>query len=202
MKIRSALVTIFILTASLYNPAFCQKLQKDSKAGINVVYGAKHIFTVETPGGWFNDKEKARQLGLSNVFYPVDDTAIKQKSYVYANGYDKSSANDSFATFIEADLNDYRTKYPDFKYGLVNLELTGGIKNGRLYSFSNLADRYREEVLYAETDAAIIVFSFSAPSESDYIKYRPVFDTFIRSFKYHGNDPKSFLEYKRSNDNK
>ena len=195
MRIKLTIVSILFLMTSFYSLTFGQVEQKKKTPEINVVYGDKHIFTVETPEGWINDKDNAQKIGLVNFFYAKADTAIQQKSYLYANGYDKASVNETLEEFINVDLETYRKKYPDFKFQIERIEFTGGVKNGKLYSFSNLKDRYKEEVLYAETEATIIVFAFSATTEGDYKRYQSVFDSFIKSFNYRGDNPNPFLDY-------
>ncbi len=184
---------LFLLTIYLASYSYANGQEKTPE--INVVYGDKHIFTIQTPIGWTNDKEFAKKIGLVNFFYSSVDTLVKQKSYMYANGYDKNPSGQSLQNFIDNDLKKYKMKYPEFKFERIEVGLSGGIKNGQLYSFSNLHDRYREEILFTESNEAIIVFSFSATTESDYKKYQSVFDSFVSSFVYRGNNPKPFLEY-------
>jgi hypothetical protein len=195
VKAKLTIASILILATSIFNFGFAQSEQKKNAPEINVVYGDKHIFTIETPEGWINDKDNAKKIGLVNFFYVRADSLIKQKSYLYANGYDKAATNETLEGFIKGDLETYHKKYPDYKYEIVNIEFTGGVKNGKLYSFSNLKDRYKEEVLYAETESTIIVFSFSATTEKDYKNYQSVFDAFVKSFNYRGDNPKPFLDY-------
>jgi len=172
-----------------------QAVAQPNQPEINVVYGEKHIFTVETPDGWVNDKEFAQKIGLVCFFYAKTDSQVKQKSYIYANGIDKAVPEETLDDFIEGDLREFREKYPDLTYEQIDVTFTGGVKGGILYSFSNLYDRFKEEVLYGETDSSILVFSFSATTEEDYTKYQPVFDAFIKSFNYRGNNPQPFLDY-------
>lgn len=187
------IVLISILTiGTLFNSyIYCQ----NDKPEINVVYGTNHIFTVETPNNWINDKVSAQKIGLVCFFYSKNDSLEKQKSYIYALGIDKATPSETLEGFINGDLEKYRKKYPDFKYEVTTLGFTGGVLNGKLYSFSNINDRYKEEVVYIETESSVIVFSFSATTEANYKDYQPVFDDFVNSFKYHGDNPKPFLEY-------
>lgn len=168
---------------------------QDKTPEINVVYGDNHIFTIQTPTDWINDRKVAKEIGLVNFFYPVTDSLAKQKSYMYANGYDKKPSEQTLQNFIDADLKKYKKKYPSFKFERRDVGFNGTVKNGQLYSLSNLHDRFKEEVLFAETDESIIVFSFSATTAESYKEYQPVFDTFVSSFIFRGNNPKLFLEY-------
>jgi len=198
MKIRFALITSLCLGTLSPYIGFAQSGQNQT-ADINIVYGKSHIFTIETPIGWINDKENAQKIGLVNFFYARTDTSVIQKSYMYVLGIDKKNNKETLQDFISGDLQTYRKKYPDFKYEITEVEFNGGVKNGKLYSFSNLKDRYKEEVLYAETETTIIVFAFSATTQKDYENYQSVFDAFIMSFNYRGDNPKPFLDYMNSN---
>ena len=169
--------------------------QNEKKPEINVVYGEKHIFTIATPINWINDKELAQKIGLVCFFYPNKDKIQNKKNYFYANGIDKDSLNETLTDFVNGDLEKFRNKYPDLTFEKVPVEFTDGIRNGVLYSFSNLTDRFKEEVIYAETDDAFLIFSFAAMTDKDYEDYQAVFDKFIASFKYRGNNPKPFIDY-------
>jgi hypothetical protein len=172
--------------------------QNESTPEINVVYGKKHIFTIETPSNWINDKAYAEKIGLVCFFYPESDKSKSSKNYFYANGIDKDSPNETLENFIKGDLETYGEKYPKFTFEKLPIEITGGLRHGVLYSYSNLSDRFKEEVLYAETDDSFIIFSFSAKTNDEYEKYLAVFDEFIASFNYRGNNPKPFLEYMKN----
>lgn len=189
-------ICYFLILGSLFlNPQKIFGQSQSTHPEINVIYGKKHIFTVETPQGWINDKEFAKSIGLVCFFYAKADANVSQKSYIYANGIDKYSPDETLDVFIDGDLKKFREKYPDLTYEILDVGFTGGVTGGKLYSFANLSDRYKEEVLYGETNSSILVFSFSATTEDDYEKYQPVFDAFIQSFNYRGNNPQPFLDY-------
>lgn len=195
MRVKFTKVYMLTLGIAVSGLTLAQDVQKSRGQETNVVYGDKHIFTIETPEGWTNDKPYAQKNGLVNLFFATADSAVKQKSYLYANGYDKRSIKETLEEFIKGDLETYRKKYSNFEFEIINVGFSGGVKNGKLYSFSNLGDRYREEVLYGETNQSIIILSFSATTKDDYEKYRSVFDAFVKSFEYRGDNPKPFLDY-------
>ena len=192
------LITIiysFLINGFVYS----QSIQRPE---INVVYGEKHIFTVETPTKWINDKPLAQKYGLVCFFYAKKDSLIKQKSYIYAHGIDKASSDENLDNFIKGDLKKYKEKYPDFKYENIQIGYTDGIINGKFYCFSNLSDRFKEEVAYMETESSFLIFSFSATTESDYNDYQPIFDSFVESFEYRGDNPQPFLDYMKNSQKK
>ncbi len=183
------LATTLLLTLNVFT---------QTQPEINVVYGDKHIFTIETPTNWYNDKAAAQTIDLVCFFYPLSEKGETHTNYMYAHGIDKVPNDNILTEFIKNDIEVYKKKYPDFKYETVPVGVTGGLRNGVLYSFSNLSDRYKEEVLYSESDNSFIIFSYSALTEADYKKYQPVFDQFIGSFNYRGNNPQPFLDYMNS----
>lgn len=185
-------ILLIILTFTLVNG------QNDKKPEINVVYGQKHIFTIETPGNWINDKEAAKKIGLVCFFYPEIEKTKSKRNYFYANGIDKATPNENLKDFIDGDLKTFRKKYPDLTFEKVPIGFDGGLRNGVLFSFSNLTDRFKEEVLYCETDDSILIFSFVAMTSKDYDDYQPIFDNFIASFNYPGNNPQPFLDYMKN----
>jgi len=194
--------TVFFLSfISILSFAFKTSYCQVENPEINVVYGEKHIFTISTPKDWVNDKKSAKSIGLVCFFYAEKDASLKRKSYMYAHGYDKASSEENLEKFIKADLETYGKKYPDFKFENINLGFTGGIISAKMYTFFNLTDRFKEEVIYMETESSILIFVFSAQTENDYENYQPIFDQFVNSFNYRGDNPQPYLNYVNSKQN-
>lgn len=164
---------------------------------MNVIYGDQHIFTISTPEGWINDKEAASTIGLVSFFYNKDDANKNPKSHMYAMGYDKDENNKDLESFMNGDIANFKKKYPNLTYEQIETGKSGAIIDAQLLSYSNLEDRFKEEVLYLETELSILVFVFSTFSEQDYQNYQPVFDQLVGSFNYRGNNPKPFLEWQK-----
>ncbi|MEQ8472170.1 MAG: hypothetical protein RIC35_13345 [Marinoscillum sp.] len=164
---------------------------------MNVIYGDQYIFTISTPVGWVNDKEAAATIGLVSFFYNKEDADRSPKSHMYAMGYDKDANKQGLESFMKGNISSFKKKYPNLTYEQIETGKSGGIVDAQLLSYSNLEDRYKEEVLYLETEFSILVFVFSTFSEQDYQNYQPVFDQFIGSFNYRGNNPKPFLEWQK-----
>jgi len=170
--------------------------------GINVIYGDHHLFTVETPTNWVNDKKAASTIGLTNFFYCIEDQSKSVKSYMFANGIDKGNPQDSLSTFVDGDIEAFKEKYPNAKISKFEIGHTPPIIGAIALSYTNLHDRFKEEVVYLETEMTFIVLTFSAYNENDYQKYSSVFDSeFIGTFKFLGNDPTPFLNWQKNNKN-
>lgn len=166
--------------------------QKDPE--MNVIYGDKHVFTINTPSGWVNDKKVAISIGLASYFYAQADARKEPKSYIYAMGYDKDKWNKNLRSFVNADIATFDNKYPNLTYCIAKMGRPAGIIDATMITFSNLTDRYRDEVVYMETDFSILIFVLSTFSKGDYINYQPVFEQLMSTFLYCGSDPKSFFE--------
>ena len=183
----------FILLASV-----AKGQSTEPKPETNVIYGTNHIFTIETPEGWVNDKQYAIKIGMVSFFYPKLDTTKGGKVHLFAMGYDKDEYNKDLTSFVNGDLETFKKKYPDFTHEKIDIRITGGIINAVMYSFGNLSDRFKEEVVYLETDSSVLVITYAASSEQNYLNYQPVFDNFLASFNYRGTDPKPYLEWLKS----
>lgn len=81
--------------------------QTSDKPEVNIVYGDKHIFTIETPKDWINNREAAKTINLVCFFYPKSESDNEYKNYFYANGIDKLSTDESLKDFIDADIKSY-----------------------------------------------------------------------------------------------
>lgn len=163
----------------------------------NIVYGDHYIFTINTPEGWINDKALAVKTGLTNFFYSKTDVDKKYKTYMYAHGYDKDQ-DYNLEDFVEADLEKFKSKYKNLAYDSITSGATGPILNTLMLRFYNMDDRYKEEVVYMETREAILILSFTAFTEQEYITYQNAFDEFISSFMYRGNNPKPFIDWMKN----
>jgi hypothetical protein len=185
------LLSILILCAS-------SSFGQHANPQLNVIYGEEHIFTIETPDGWINDKAAASKIGLVSFFYSRLDSENKEKSYMFAMGYDKDAQNKNLKSFVAGDLSTFKKKYPNSTHEVIEVGTTGGIINATMYSFDNLTDRFKEEVIYMETEYSILVFSFAAFNQKDYDSYQPIFNNFVGSFSYKGNNPKPYLDWVKS----
>src|SRR5688500_45750 len=106
-----------------------------SAPGVNVIYGANHIFTIETPEGWINDKQAASTIKLASFFYAKADSKKPRKSYMYAMGYDKDGQNKDLKSFIDGDLKKLKNKYPSLTYDEIAVGASGGIINANMCAF-------------------------------------------------------------------
>lgn len=186
-----ALITLLIFALFALNSFGQAQLE------MNVIYGDRHIFTISTPEGWVNDKEAAARIGLVSFFYNKEDIDKNPKSHMYAMGYDKDEKNKDLKSFVNGDIANFKKRYPNLTYEQIETGKSGAIIDTQMLSSSNLEDRYKEEVVYLETEFSILVFVFSTFSEQDYLNYQPVFDQFMGSFNYRGNNPGPFLEWQK-----
>ena len=155
-----------------------------------IVYGDKHVFKVETPKNWVRDTESAQKSGLVAFFYP---STFKNWNavYAFAHGYGKD-VGEGIDSFIENDLIKFGKKYPQLDHQEIPLNAEPPILQGRMLSFKNLTDRYTEEVVYLETETAIITIVFAASTEAIYDQHVSGFNEFVATFKFLGTNLDDF----------
>lgn len=171
-----------ILTVLLLTLLALQSLGQDGPE-VNLIQVEHHAFSVNTPDGWVNDKDLAAQIGIASFFYALADKDKEPKSHIYATGFVKGELNRDLERFMKGDLENFRKKYPAASYTEIEMEKPKHVLDIKMRSYSNLEDRYKEEVIYIDTDGAVLVMVFSAFSEAEYQKYRPVLDELLASFQ-------------------
>ena len=189
MKIIFKIITSISFSFIFFQYALCQI---NVAPQVNILYGDKYVFTMETPKNWINDYLFAYKVGLESFFYSNSDLKKVQKSYFYAKGVDKSESSESLNKFIKKDIDNFKKIKSDLKYKSIKANFSDDIKNSKIYMFSNLPGYYMKEKVYLETDKAFIIFCFSARTMQNYKDYKPIFNKFIDSFSYLGDDPNLF----------
>ena len=173
----------YLLTLSLtFFIYFIGNGQTYNLDSLTLIHGEGHVFKVETPQGWIRDTKTAEQMGLIAMFYPEE---LKwQQVYAFAHGYGKENGN--LDLFIQSDLKSFAQRYPEMTYKEIRSAGKPPILASKLISFSNLSDRFKEEVLYLETETAIITLVFAASTQEIYNLHVRGFDDFIKSFQFLG----------------
>lgn len=154
-----------------------------------IVSGKNYAFTIETPINWVNDTILAKNFRLNCFFYPASDNSSELNSYMYPLGINKLKSDETLKDFLEKDSVAFRLKHPNFKIQTTPLKNKAGIINSLRFTYSNLEERYKEEVVYNETDSAFIIIAFSAIDQNDYDRYLSVFDSLLCSFEFKGSIP-------------
>jgi hypothetical protein len=188
MNVMRNFILYFAIILTVSSICNGQESDKEAVEAEILVSGNNYTFTIHTPPKWINDKEVAAQFGLKCFFYPLDSSSESFTSYMYALGIEKDTTFSSLESFIEKDLKKFKIKHPDYTHEITEIMHGEDIIDAKLISFSNLSDRYKEEVLYNETDSAVIVITFTALEQTDYDKYLSQFEDFVHSFKYLGNN--------------
>lgn len=153
-----------------------------------VVYGENHIFSIERAENWILDRELAASQQLGSFFYPAESQS-KTETYFYAQGWDKPSKDSTLQEFIDSDISQFKEKFPGLTYEKTKQGTAGLIHNAWVYTYSDMGDRFKEEVFYLESDTAVITLVFSAKNKESYEKYVKDFDKMASSFKYLSSDP-------------
>jgi hypothetical protein len=76
-----------------------------------VVYGGGFAFSVEEPVNWRGDTQSAARWGANVIFYKQGALLSDPGTAVIRIGVFKK-ANEDTSKDLEADMNEYRSKYP------------------------------------------------------------------------------------------
>ena len=170
-----------------------QAIAQDNTS-LNIIHGPSHLFTVETPDGWLNDLATAQSIGLTCIFFRQEDNHQKNKSYMFAMGYDKDGFHKDLDAFITADIKEFKVKYPKAKTISTHLSIDSTVVAARRVTYSNLPDRFIEQVTYIETQTTIVVMPFAAFTEDKYDQDKLSYEQFVSSFVFRTSDPQPYLE--------
>lgn len=169
---------------------------QQSQPEMNVIYGPHFIYTIATPSGWINDKDAAKKMGLTNLFYNPSDPDDGKRAYMYTSGHEKLSPDENLELFVNREWKDFVKKYPSAQSNKAKIGFEYPVTDALMLSLTNLAGGYKEDIIYLETSGTIVVLKFVAFDKADYDKYFGKFDKeFLQSFIFRGNDPKPFLEW-------
>ncbi|MEE4246042.1 MAG: hypothetical protein V2I33_11565 [Kangiellaceae bacterium] len=153
-----------------------------------IIYGDNHIFTVDRAENWILDRELAASQGIGSFFYPADNGS-KTETYFYATGWEKPRKDSTLSEFIESNISQIKQRFPDVTYKKVKQGTSGAIRQAWMYTYENMGNRFKEEVIYLESDTTVINLVFSTKSEASYKKYVKDFDKMSSSFEYLSSDP-------------
>lgn len=153
-----------------------------------VIYGDTHIFTVDRAENWILDRELAASQGIGSFFYPADNGS-KTETYFYATGWEKPSKDSTLSEFIETNISQIKQSFPNVAYKKVKQGASGAIRQAWMYTYENMGNRFKEDVIYLESDTTVINLVFSTKSEVSYKKYVKDFDKMASSFEYLSSDP-------------
>jgi hypothetical protein len=102
-NLAGALVLVGVFAAALLRPP--------AIFGGLLVYGEGFAFTVAEPAKWKGDIKSAAQWGANIMFYPQGESLSAPGTIVIRIGvFDKTDEDTS--KDLEADMNQYRSKYP------------------------------------------------------------------------------------------
>ena len=118
MKRRVSLLAIAILLALLTHalPGAAQKAAEPNPSEATsalLISGDGFSFMVQEPPGWTGDTDRARQYGVSVVFFP--SAAASKAADVTIRVRVDEKAHENLAEDLKADLNGLRQRYPEMK---------------------------------------------------------------------------------------
>jgi hypothetical protein len=102
-NLAAALVLVGVFAAALFRPP--------AIFGGLLVYGEGFAFTVAEPANWKGDIQSAARWGANIIFYPHGESPSAPGTIVIRIGVFTKTDEDT-SKDLEADMNQYRSKYP------------------------------------------------------------------------------------------
>lgn len=114
MKKRNIIPLIAILLALLIHahPGAAQKAPTPEPSAL-LISGDGFSFMVQEPPGWTGDTDRARQYGVSVVFFP--SVAESKAADVTIRVRIDEKSHENLAEDLSADMNGLRQRYPEMK---------------------------------------------------------------------------------------
>jgi hypothetical protein len=108
---------------------------------------------------------------------------------MYAQGWDKDSANPNLDEFIKGDIKAYKKSNPKLIVKTLDTIITHDSSRAYVYEFQNESNTAGERVAYVDMPSAICVLVYSSKEKQSYFKQLFLYSIFIKSFHYLSDDP-------------
>jgi hypothetical protein len=108
---KRSLATALLLMVTVFATTLLPPPSVSAPSGGLIVYGKGFAFSVEEPEEWRGDTQSAARWGANIIFYKQGDWPSSPGTAVIRIGvFDK--ADEDTSKDLEADMNEYRRKYP------------------------------------------------------------------------------------------
>lgn len=182
---RSTLVCLLSLTlASLPVSALIQE------AGLGIVYGADHAFSLTAPKGWMLDNESGVKQGLHAVFYPKGKTWKNSPVIAYARSRPRTkeiqTAEDAVKDVVAMF---HREGSPGYKARKDGTLATASGKKADIYIFTGDEWGNSEAVAYFVEEKTINFVVYNGRNADDFQKSLNSFKALAKSYMFMGDAP-------------
>ncbi|MES2595369.1 MAG: hypothetical protein V4662_08545 [Verrucomicrobiota bacterium] len=160
------------------------------EAGIGIIYGANHVFSLTAPKGWMLDNESAVDQGLHAVFYPKGKDWQDSPVVAYARATTLSEKVKSVEDQVKITVAGFhRDGSPNYKAEKVKTITTDAGKEAVIYHFTGDEWGNSEAVAYFLEAKTINFIVMNSRKVADFEKALPAFEALAKSYKFMGDKP-------------
>jgi hypothetical protein len=160
------------------------------EAGLGIIYGTDHAFSLTAPKGWMLDNESGVQQGIHAVFYPKGKTWKNSPVIAYARSRPRTKkiqttedvVKDVVAMFHREGSPNYKAK----KDGTIT---TASGKKADIYIYTGDEWGNSEAVAYFVEKKTINFVVYNSPKADDFRKSLDSFKTLAKSYTFMGDAP-------------
>ena len=155
---------------------------KDSNSGI--IYGKNHAYALTAPKGWVLDNKSGVSQGLHAVFYPQNSSWKDGVSVMYANVWEKKSAEQTVNVIITSDIAEFKKKSPDLKVEDAKAIELGKGKTATVRHFSNDTNGNSEAIAYIEEEKVVVLIILTSRTKKDFESSLSAFQELVGSYSF------------------
>lgn len=160
------------------------------EAGLGIIYGANHAFSLTAPKGWMLDNESASDQGLHAVFYPKGKDWQDSPVVAYARAATLSEKVKSVEDQVKITVAGFhRDGSLDYKAEKVKTITTDTGKVAVIYHFTGDEWGNSEAVAYFLEAKTINFIVMNSRKVADFEKALPAFEALAKSYKFMGDKP-------------
>ena len=183
MRFPTAL-TCLLLASANFTGALIQE------AGLGILYGKDHAFSLTAPEGWILDNESAADQGLHAVFYPKGNTWSDSPVVAYARSRPRNESISSIEDAVKDTVAVFhKNGSPDYRAEKVRSLTTASGKEAEIYLYRG--DRWgnKEAAAYFLEDKTINFVVLNCRADEDFEEAFGSFERLVSSYIFMGDSP-------------
>ncbi|MFM8808415.1 MAG: hypothetical protein ACKOJB_05835 [Chthoniobacterales bacterium] len=178
-------------------PVFCLLLASAGsaraliqEAGMGIVYGKDHAFSLTAPKGWMLDNESGLEQGVYAAFYPKGRTWKDSHVVAYARSRPRNENISSVEDVVKDTVAIFHQEgNPNYKAEKVTTLTTPSGKEAVIYHFQGDKWGNKEAAAYFPENKTINFIVLNCRDERDFEVALGPFEELINSYMFMGDDP-------------
>jgi hypothetical protein len=152
-----------------------------------IMYGKGHAFFIDAPHGWVIDNRSGVHQGSYAVFYP-EESSWREAEAALAVTTNRRSPGDSLQSFVDADVEGYRSKFGDADVIAGTPIKTSDKKQAQVQNFFSDEAKNWDLVAYIEEETIFVVIALNSTSREARERALPAFEELVRSYGFWTSD--------------